>query len=62
MINKATEFEMLRSLHTLWRARRLTRVELIDILKKQYNMKLVAVTKELIEAESLDGKAKYSIK
>jgi hypothetical protein len=62
MINKATEFEMLRSLHTLWRARRLTRVELIDILKKQHNMKLVAVTKELIEAESLDGRVKYSIK
>ena len=35
MINKATEFEMLRSLHTLWRGRRLTRVEVIDILKKQ---------------------------
>ena len=62
MINKATEFEMLRSLHTLWRGRRLTRVEVIDILKKQHNMKLVAITKDIIEAESLDGKAKYSIK
>jgi len=62
MINKATEFEMLRSLHTLWRSRRLTRVELIDILKKQHDMKLVAITKELIEAESLDGRVKYSIK
>jgi hypothetical protein len=62
MVQKATEFEALRVLHTLWRARRLTRVELIEILKKQYNLQLVAINKLLIEAESLDGKSKYSIK
>jgi hypothetical protein len=62
MINKATEFEMLRSLHTLWRGRRLTRIEVIDILKHKFDMKLVAITKDVIEAESLDGKVKYSIK
>lgn len=62
MINKSTEFEMLRALHTLWQNKRLTRVELIDILKRHHDMKLVNITKDLIKAESLDGRTKYSIK
>jgi hypothetical protein len=62
MINKSTEFEMLRALHTLWQNKRLTRVELIEILKRHHDIRLVNITKDLIKAESLDGRTKYSIK
>ena len=46
----------------LMQNKRLTRVELIDILKRHHDMKLINITKDLIKTESLDGRTKYSIK
>jgi hypothetical protein len=61
-MNKATEFETLRVLHTLWKSRDLSIPKIKLILKESYDMELTVLTNGEISAQSIDGKQKYSIK
>ncbi len=62
MITKATEFETLRVLHTLWKSKDLDTVKVKTILKETYNLELTVLANGEISAQSPDGKTKYSIK
>lgn len=61
-VKKATEFETLRVLHTLWKSRGLEAAVVRRLIKEEFDLELTALTKEGIKAESPDGKNKYSIK
>lgn len=61
-VNKATEYETLRVLHTLWKSRSLETATVKRLLKEDYNLELTVLTNGEIKAQSPDGKTKYSIK
>jgi hypothetical protein len=61
-VRQATHFEMLTTLHTLWKNRDLEVQKIKTILKESYDLELTALTNSEITAQSLDGKTKYSIK
>jgi hypothetical protein len=60
-MNEATEFEMMRSLHTLWTKELITweQVELLLIQSTQLEVTFLNPNKFI--AETLDGKTKYRI-
>ena len=60
-MNEATEFEMMRSLHTLWMKGLLT-FEQVELLLIQSNqLELTFLNKNEFTAETLDGRTKYRI-
>lgn len=61
-VEKATEFETLRVLHTLWKSRRLETSKVKMLLEEAYNLELTVLANGEISAQSKDGKTKYSIK
>lgn len=61
-VNKATEYETLRVLHTLWKSRSLETATVKRLLKEDYNLELTVLANGEIKAQSPDGKTKYSIK
>ena len=60
-MNKATDFDILRSLHTLWLGGGLTNDSVSILLKNQCGIILTSLTEEEINGESTDGKTKYRI-
>lgn len=62
MVAKATEFETLKVLHTLWKSKDLDTAKVKTILKETYNLELTVLANGEISAQSPDGKIKYSIK
>ena len=61
-VKKATEFETLQVLHTLWKSRRLETAVVKRLLKEEYNLELTVLANGEIQAQSPDGRNKYSIK
>lgn len=61
MIAKAPAFEAMRVLHNLWSTNLITTVEVVTILKKQYDLELTAMTNSEIVAQSPDTNQKYSL-
>jgi hypothetical protein len=60
-MNEATEFEIMRTLHTLWMKELITweQVELLLIQSNQ--LELTFLNKNEFTAETLDGTTKYRI-
>lgn len=61
-VEKATEFEVLKVLHTFWKDKDLDTAKVKTILKESYNLELTVLANGEISAQSPDGKIKYSIK
>lgn len=61
-VGRATEFETLRVLHTLWKSKGLETATVKRLLKEDYNLELTVLANGEIKAQSTDGKTKYSIK
>jgi hypothetical protein len=60
-MNEATEFEIMRTLHTLW-MRGLLTFEQVELLLIQSNqLELTFLNKNEFMAETLDGKTKYRL-
>lgn len=60
-MNESTEFEMMRSLHTLW-VKGLITFEQVELLLIQNNqLELTFLNKNEFMAETLDGKTKYRL-
>lgn len=57
-----SKFETLRVLHIIWKKRQMSTSQVNHILKAVHFMKLTKLEINKIEAISLDGKIKYSIK
>lgn len=60
-MNQATEFEILRSLHTLWVRGGLSSFEIKILLKNHCELILTSITDDEINVESIDGRTKYRI-
>jgi len=60
-MNEATEFEILRSLHTLWLKGGITSETVSILLKNQCGIILTSLTQDEINGESTDGTTKYRI-
>lgn len=58
-VNRATEFEALKVLHTLWKSNLLATSEVKRLLKEQFDLELVVLANESITAQ--DEKSKYKI-
>ena len=61
-VQRATEFEVLRVLHTFWKDKDIDPAKVKTILKESYNLELTVLANGEIAAQSPDGKIKYSIK
>lgn len=61
-VKRATEFETLQVLHTLWKNRHLEASEVKRLLKEEFELELTVLANGEIKAETADGKNKYSIK
>ena len=61
-VKKATDYETLRVLHTLWKSKGLETATVKRLLKEDYNLELTVLANGEIKAESPNGKIKYSIK
>jgi hypothetical protein len=61
-VQRATEFETLKVLHTLWKSRGLETATVKKLLKEDYNLELTVLANGEIAAQTPDGKTKYSIK
>lgn len=61
-VGRATEFETLRVFHTLWKSRKLETAIVKRLLKEEFDLELTVLANGEIEAQSSDGKIKYSIK
>ena len=60
-MNEATEFEIMRSLHTLW-VKGLITFEQVELLLIQNNqLELTFLNKNEFMVETLDGKTKYRL-
>jgi hypothetical protein len=57
----ATEFEIMRTLHTLWLEKLITFEEVESLLIKSTQLELTFMDEKTIKSESLDGKTKYKI-
>ena len=60
-MSEAAEFEILRSLHTLWLRGGLTSDGVSVLLENKCGIILISLTKEGINGESTDGTTKYRI-
>ena len=58
-VNRATEFEALKVLHTLWKSNLLATSEVKRLLKEQFDLELIVLANESITAQ--DEKSKYKI-
>lgn len=58
-VKRATEFEALKVLHTLWKSNLLATSEVKRLLKEQFDLELVVLANESITAQ--DEKSKYKI-
>lgn len=61
-VKRATEFETLTVLHTLWKSRKLETAVVKRLLKEEFDLELTVLANGEIKAQSADGKIKYSIK
>ena len=61
-VEKATDFDTLRVLHTLWKSRRLETAVVKRLLKEEFDLDLTVLANGEISAQTPDGKNKYSIK
>jgi hypothetical protein len=61
-VQRATEFEVLRVFHTLWKSRGLEAAAVKRLLKEEFDLELTVLANGEISAQSPDGKIKYSIK
>jgi hypothetical protein len=61
MIQPATEFEIMRTLHTLWIDNLITWEQVELLLLQSCQLELTYMNQIKIMAESLDGKTKYKI-
>jgi hypothetical protein len=60
-VNRATEHEILRVLHTLWVEGHMSTSKVRFLLKDCYDLELTVLTNGKIKAEPKDGKTQYSI-
>ena len=60
-MNEATEFEMMRSLHTLWMKELITWDQVEELLIASTQLELTFLNENKFTAETLDGKTKYRI-
>jgi len=58
---EATEFEIMRTLHTLWLKELITWEQTEELLVASAQLELTYLNKDRFEAESLDGLTKYKI-
>ena len=61
-MRRANTEEVLRTLHTIWKSKRMDTVTVKKLLKEEYDLELTVLTNGEIKVESPDGKTKYSIK
>ncbi len=61
-VQKATDIDTLRVLHTLWKSRRLETAVVKRLLKEEFDLDLTVLANGEISAQTPDGKIKYSIK
>jgi hypothetical protein len=61
-MRKANAEEVLRTLHTLWKNRGMDIIEVMGMLKEEFDLELTVLTNGEIKVQSPDGKTKYSIK
>ena len=61
-VRRATEYDTLRVLHTLWKSRNLETATVKRILKEEFDLELTVLANGEIGAQSVDGRTKYSIK
>ena len=61
-VRRATEYDTLRVLHTLWKSRNLETATVKKLLKEEFDLELTVLANEEIKAQSKDGLQKYSIK
>jgi hypothetical protein len=61
-VKRATEFETLQVLHTLWKSRKLEAAVVKRLLKEEFDLELTVLANGEIQAQSSDGRNKYSIK
>lgn len=57
-----SQFDTMKTLHSLWKSKKISSVRVKSLLKKEHDLELVSLTNEGIKAESKDGRNKYSIK
>ena len=57
----ATEFEIMRTLHTLWIDNLITWEQVENLLIQSCQLELTYMNQSKIKTESLDGKTKYEI-
>lgn len=60
-LRKATSFEMLRALHTLWYHDHIDSSQVVKTLKIEYGLTLKSITKDGIEVISNDNLSNYKI-
>jgi hypothetical protein len=60
-VKRATEFEALKVLHTLWKSNSLATSEVKRLLKEEFDLELVVLANGSITAESTDKKQQYKI-
>jgi hypothetical protein len=58
---EATEFEIMRTLHTLWMDELMTWEQVETLLLQSCQLEITFMNEDRISAESLDGKTKYEI-
>lgn len=61
MVPKATEFETMKVLYTLWKSNHMDVASIKQILLSEYSLELTILSNSEITAQSPDGKTKYSI-
>lgn len=61
MIQPANEFEIMRTLHTLWVKELITWDEVEELLVASIQLELTFLNKDRFEAESLDGDVRYKL-
>jgi len=59
IVNK---FETLRALHNTWKLGQMSTKQVKHLLATVHFIKLIKIEPHQIQAESMDGKSKYSIK
>jgi hypothetical protein len=60
-MKEATEFEIMRTLHTLWIKNLITWDQVEELLIASTQLELTYLNEVRFEAESLDGDVKYKI-
>jgi hypothetical protein len=61
-MRRANTEEVLRTLHTLWKSKGMDTIEVMGILKEEFDLELTVLANGEIKVQSPDGKTKYSIK